>query len=371
MTKNNFDTIIDFGPREISACSFFKGSDTINFSKKISNENRLYNFKEEKLFQELEELILDVEKNNKEHLDQITLMIDTSKMFNISFSIFKKIDNIKIDEKFVHNLILEAKQEVLNSYKDFEILHLIVLNYRIDNNFFNQLPENLDCEKISLELIFITLPKYHLNLLKKIFGNSNIIINKLICSCYAKSIFYNKKLEYENQIGFINIDYDKTSIFYFDKKKFCNYDSIPVGSKHIESDISKILKISLSDAEEIKRNFDNENFKQKNYDIELIKKIIFSRIEEVLELSIKLFQKKNTLNSTKLIFLGEGSKILDNKFKNNIVFNHDIDLLDEEDFDVCKAGLNLMNDNEIQEVEIVSRNYQNKGIFEKFFDLFG
>ena len=114
----------------------------------------------------------------------------------------------------------------------------------------------------------------------------------MICSCYAKSIFYNKKLEYENQIGFINIDYDKTSIFYFDKKKFCNYDSIPVGSKHIESDISKILKISLSDAEEIKRNFDNENFKQKNYDIELIKKIIFSRIEEVLELSIKLFQKK-------------------------------------------------------------------------------
>ena len=156
MTKNNFDTIIDFGPREISACSFFKGSDTINFSKKILNKNRLYNFKEEKPFQELEELILDVEKNNKEHLDQITLMIDTSKMFNISFSIFKKIDNIKIDEKFVHNLILDAKQEVLNSYKEFEILHLIVLNYRIDNNFFNQLPENLDCEKISLELIFIT-----------------------------------------------------------------------------------------------------------------------------------------------------------------------------------------------------------------------
>ncbi len=370
MTKNNFDTIIDFGSKEISACSFFKGSDTIKYSKKIYSENRLYNFNEEKQFQELDELILDIEKNNKEHLDQITLMIDTSKMFNISFSIFKKVDNIKINEKLVHNLILDAKQEVLNSYKDFEILHLIVLNYRIDNKFFNKLPKNLDCEKISLELIFISLPKYHLNLLKKIFSKSNIIINKLISSSYAKSIFYNKKLAYENQIGFINIDYDKTGIFYFDKRKFCNYETIPVGSKHIESDISKILKINLSEAEEIKRNFEDDNFKKKNYDFELIKKIIFSRIEEILELSIKLFREKNMLNSTKLIFLGEGSKILDNKFKSNIVFNHDIDLLDEEDFDVCKAGLNLMNDNEIQEVEIVSRNHQNKGIFEKFFNLF-
>ncbi len=370
MIKSNFDTIIDFGPKEVSSCSFFKDSDTINFSKKILIENKLFHSNEDNSFQELEKLILDVEKNNKEHLNEIILMLDNSNIFTISFSIFKKIDKLKINEKFIHNLILDAKQEVLNTHKDLEIMHIIVINYKIDNKIFNQLPRNLNCDKISLELNFITIPKYDLNKFKKIFNNLNIIVKKVICSSYAKSIFYNKKLDHENQISFINIDHNKTSIYHFDKKQFCNYKSIPIGSKHIESDISKILNINLIEAEEIKRNFDNENFKQKSYDIELIKKIIFSRIEEILELSVKLSQEKNRLNSTKLIFLGEGSKILDNKFKNNIVFNHEIDLLEEEDFDVCKAGLNLLNYDYTQEVEIVSKSYENKGIFEKFFNFF-
>ena len=92
MIKSNFDTIIDFGPKEVSSCSFFKDSDTINFSKKILIENKLFHSNEDNSFQELEKLILDVEKNNKEHLNEIILMLDNSNIFTISFSIFKKID---------------------------------------------------------------------------------------------------------------------------------------------------------------------------------------------------------------------------------------------------------------------------------------
>jgi cell division protein FtsA len=104
--------------------------------------------------------------------------------------------------------------------------------------------------------------------------------------------------------------------------------------------------------------------------IELVKKIIFSRTEELLEISTLFFKNNNDPNKVKLVFFGNGSKILDSKFKSNIVFNYDIDLLDEDYIDICLSGLSLANSEE----EIFSKNVllkrPEKGFFEKFFNLF-
>ena len=371
MNKKNFDVVVDIGIEQITSCSFFKDSDTINYSNKFSF-NKKDNLNFELKNDIVENLIFDIEKNNKEHLNEILLMTDLSKMTPVSFNVFKKSNHLVIDKKLINHLILEAKQEISHNYKDYEILHIVIVSYKIDDGVYRELPENIKCEKISIELIFINFSKEYLNLIKKPFNESNISIRKVICSSFAKSNFYSKKLDYDGQVGFIDIGYDKTSLFYFDKKKFNNYQIIPIGSKHITSDISKIFKIDLITAEEIKANFDNASFinKNKNYNFELIKEVIFSRIEEILELSTKIFKDQNNLDKIKLIFFGSGSKILDNKFKRNISFDQNIDLLDEEDLDVCKAGLNLFKDESSQEVEIISKNHDPKGIFEKFFNLF-
>ena len=36
MNKKNFDVVVDIGIEQITSCSFFKDSDTINYSNKFS-----------------------------------------------------------------------------------------------------------------------------------------------------------------------------------------------------------------------------------------------------------------------------------------------------------------------------------------------
>jgi cell division protein FtsA len=135
----------------------------------------------------------------------------------------------------------------------------------------------------------------------------------------------------------------------------------------------KILKIEISKADEIKLNFNNidTNKSLKKYQIELVKKVIFARIEEILEISTLFFKTNDDLKNIKLVFFGNGSKILDCKFKSNIAFNYDIDLLDENYIDICLSGLDLINSE--KETLVNKFDFQNKkkGFFEKFFNLFG
>ena len=68
--------------------------------------------------------------------------------------------------------------------------------------------------------------------------------------------------------------------------------------------------------------------------------------------------------------MGEGSKILDNKFKEKISFSNDIDLLDETVEDISGAALNLVAGLNKQEISPLPKKLAKQGFFEKLFHLF-
>ena len=68
--------------------------------------------------------------------------------------------------------------------------------------------------------------------------------------------------------------------------------------------------------------------------------------------------------------MGDGSKILDNNFKEMIVFSKEIDLLEETTEDICEAALKLSEGINKQEVVIVPKKQIKAGFFEKLFHLF-
>ena len=87
-----------------------------------------------------------------------------------------------------------------------------------------------------------------------------------------------------------------------------------IGSEHITKDICKILKIDYRTAESKKLKFyKNNNSNNISNEDDLLKKIINSRLEEIIEI---LFLNcpivsENSFNSTlKLFFVGNGSKVL-------------------------------------------------------------
>ena len=103
----------------------------------------------------------------------------------------------------------------------------------------------------------------------------------------------------------------------------------------------------------------------------MFRKIAFARTEEILELCEKSLTLNNKINNeSKMILMGDGSKILDNRFKEKISFSKDIDFLDETLEDVCTSGYKLRNDLNKQEVVIVPKKQIKLGFFEKLFHLF-
>ena len=71
-----------------------------------------------------------------------------------------------------------------------------------------------------------------------------------------------------------------------------------------------------------------------------------------------------------MIMMGEGSKILDNKFKDKISSSKDIDFLEETLEDVCQSGYKLQKIYNKQEVVVVSKKQIKQGFFEKLFHFF-
>lgn len=372
MGDKNFHTFIDFGKNEIRACSFNKETEKIENQFELTiKDNQLNDLSSQEEI--IENLIFNLEKKNGEYLEEISLMVDDSNILLISLTIFKKSDEKILNDNFLKYITDEAKYEINKNYPNHEIVHSIIKNFYLNEKKLSELPKNLSHNKFAIEFNFFVYPKFFLENLRKTFAKQNIIIKKFIFSSYSKTIFYLNKISDQKKIIFVDIGFEKTSAFLFENKKLQQFKILPIGGNHITKDISKILNIEISKANEIKLNFNNiNNDKDLNQDqVEFIKKIIFSRTEELLEISTLLLKANDDLKNVKLVFFGNGSKILDSKFKSDIIFNYDIDLLDETYIDICLSGLNLVNSEKEFSTSKVDLKNTKKGFFEKFFNLFG
>ena len=181
---------------------------------------------------------------------------------------------------------------------------------------------------------------------------------------------YKNNLSLDGNISFVDIGFNKTSITSFVKNKIVSLDALPIGGSHITKDISKVLKINLEQSENIKLNFDtSQNFlKDKSSSLDLLRKIIIARTEELLELSTKSI-KLNLINSDqyKIVLIGDGSKIVDNTYVDMISFAKNIDFLDETTQDICNSGLRLGIRPNKQEVVVIPKKQTKQGFFEKLF----
>ncbi|MDA7573328.1 cell division protein FtsA [Candidatus Pelagibacter sp.] len=370
MNEKFFDVYFDYGESKIRAAAFKKG----NLKNFFFTESRFYS---DNSFasNEIEKIVSSLEKDTNEYLNDINIMVDSSQMLPISISITKKFDQKKLENHKIQFLIQDAKQQILNNYSSQNIIHIIILRYRINDIEYFVLPDDVECERLSIDILFICLPKKYTDNIKKLFSKFDISINNILCSSYAKSLNYKNNFEKSENLLFVDMGFNKTSMIFYNNNNFISFDVLPIGGNHITKDISKILKINLEEAEKIKLNFDkDENFlKEKKLSIELVQRIIFSRIEEILELSTKALHLKNNLNEKlrlKIILMGEGAKILDNKFKEKISFSKEINLLDESANEICESGFKLRNDYNKQEVVLIPKTLKKVGFFEKFFHLF-
>tara|TARA_B100000787_G_scaffold123499_1_gene92936 strand:+ start:1345 stop:2460 length:1116 start_codon:yes stop_codon:yes gene_type:complete len=370
MNNKNFEVYVDCGSSKIRFAAFSKNNSKNSF---YYESNFFLNHSNIDI--EIQKIISSLELNTNEYLDNVSLLIDDSKILTIGISILKKLDGLRLQKEDIQFLIQDAKQQISRNYVDKAVIHIIIKKYKIDGIEYDFLPDNKNCNLVSLDILFICLPKDSVEYYKNIFYKLHISVNQIFCTSYVKSINYKDNFSVIDNLSFIDMGFNKTSINCYFKNEIVSIDVLPIGGNHITKDISKILKINLDEAEKLKLSFDkNEKLlNKKKISAELIQQIIFARIEEILELSaksIRLNLDLTALNKCKIVLMGEGSKILDNKFKDKISFSNDIDLLDETIEDILESALKLGAGLNKQEVLTVPKKLAKQGFFEKLFHLF-
>tara|TARA_B100000787_G_scaffold37209_1_gene26186 strand:- start:782 stop:1891 length:1110 start_codon:yes stop_codon:yes gene_type:complete len=368
MNSKNFQTFFDCGFSKVRASTFNQNNNKESFYA----ESEFFTDRSN-LELNIQKIITSFEKDTNEYINSINLMVDSSKMLSIGISLSKKFDGSKLKKKKIQFLVQEAKQQIMKYYTNHNITHIIINNYKIDGVDHSYLPDEIKCHFISLDLLFICLPTDLVLYFKNIFSKFNILINQIICTSYAKSISYKDNLNLSGNISFIDVGFSRTSIISYVNDKIHTLDILPIGGNHITKDISQILEINLERSEQVKRNFD-QNLKisnDKDISIEILQKIIFARTEEILELCAKSIESNSyTSDKFKMVLMGEGSKILDNQYKDKISFAQDIDFLEETLEDICQSGFKFVTGLNKQEVVVVPKKQIKQGFFEKLFHLF-
>jgi cell division protein FtsA len=368
MNKENFQTFFDCGFSKIRAGTINKN----NNSKAFYSESEFFTDRSN-LELKIQKIINSLEKNTNEYTDNITLMMDSPKMLSVGISLSKKFDGSMLKQTNIQFLVQEAKQQVLKYYPNHNIVHIIINNYKIDNVDYTYLPDEIKCGFISLDIIFICLPTELVLYFKNIFSKSNILVDQIICSSYAKSINYKDNLNLSGYTAFVDVGFNKTSVISYFNNKILSLEVLPVGGNHITRDISKILEIDLERSEHEKRNFDQKLklSKDVNISIETLQQIIFARTEEILELCTKSIESNTRMSGNfKMVLMGEGSKILDNQHQDKISFSNDIDFLEETLEDICQSAFKFITRLNKQEVVVVPKKQTKQGFFEKFFHFF-
>jgi cell division protein FtsA len=368
MNNRNFQTYFDCGFSKIRAGTFNEEN-----PKEVFYTESEFFVDHKDLDLEIQKIISTFEKNTSEYINNVNLMMDSPKMLSVSISISKKFDGSILKKSNVQFLIQEAKQQISKYYTNHNIAHIIINNYKIDDVDYFYLPNDIECHFISMDILFICLPSDLVLYFKSIFSKSNILVNKIICSSYAKSINYKDNLNLSGQVSFIDVGFQKTSIICYHNDKILSLDVLPIGGNHITKDIAQILEMKLEQSEKVKLNFDQTLKLSDGKDVltEKLQKIIFARTEEILELSAKSVESNLLmLDQFKMILMGDGSKILDNQHKNKISFLNDIDFLEETLEDVCQSGFKLGTKLNKQEVVVIPKKQIKQGFFEKLFHFF-
>ena len=382
MIKSNSFTIIDLGSSKIRFSVFDKNL------KLLFKNSSIIKYKDNFLdyFSDLQNTIKIAEKKISSHIKDANIILDTREMFIIDISLNKNFDK-KSKIKMAYNYtLLELKHLINNNYLNYEIIHIIICECNVDGKTYNQLPkDDKELNNLKIDFKLICYPKLLLNTLRQEFNLININVKNFFCTSYIKTLTYVKELNL-NKISFLEIGLERTSFIFFEKKNLKYIQSVPIGSNHITKDISKILKISLNEAEKIKKllsksetefSFENNLENQtiinqilnKKISIDLLKKVVLYRIQEILDLS---FKKSETsffdFKNSDFFLIGDGSILLNNNsfYLNDKFKFNSINFFEETDESICNAGLtHLFDKNEL--AETINKK---QGLFEKFFNLF-
>ena len=188
--NSNFETIIFISSEKLIISVDTELNKNIYRSETLFKRN-FNNLPYAQLDEFLNKNIFNIENKLNNFVNKIYLIIDFEEFFTVNLSIKKNLEN-KVNSKVLNHLLYDAKDCCKETLENKKIIHMIINNYKIDNEEYFELPKNIDAEKFTLELSFITLDNDKIKNLEDIFKKYHISIKQIVYANYVKKFLVNK-----------------------------------------------------------------------------------------------------------------------------------------------------------------------------------
>lgn len=201
----------------------------------------------------------------------------------------------------------DSEDRIIDHIPNRKILHNIPLRYTVDSNEVLGRPQGLRGTKLEVNTLFITTYEQHVNDLISTIENIGIYVEDVIASPLATSFVILNKNQKRAGCVLVNIGSETTSLVVYEDSTPITLKVFPTGSNDITNDIALGLKITIEEAEKIKRgNMTSIVFSKKKLD-----EIINHRLVSIFDLVNTHLKKikRDGLLPAGIILTGGGSNI--------------------------------------------------------------
>lgn len=188
-----------------------------------------------------------------------------------------------------------------------KVLHAIPLSFIIDNEKVMGRPHGLKGTKIEVDVLFVTAFEQHLTDLVKTIEEIGIAVDDTMASPIAGSLVMLTKAQKRAGCILANIGAETVSIVVFENNTPVSLKVFPIGSNDITNDIALGLKITLDEAEKVKRG----GMLSAPYSKKKLDEIVTARLTDIFELIDSHLKKikRDGLLPAGIILTGGGSGI--------------------------------------------------------------
>ena len=211
----------------------------------------------------------------------------------------------EVTELDVTKALDECENSVGKKILNKKVIHVIPLQYYVDGEPVLGRPHGMKGTKLAVEVVFITALAQHLQDMIAIVEDLGVSVTDVMASPLAGSFVTLTKAQKMAGCILANIGAETVSLVVYEDNIPISVKVFPIGSTDITNDIALGLKVSLEDAEQIKRgSLIGETFPQKKLD-----EIVQARLSDMFDLIESHLKKigKNGLLPAGIVISGGGS----------------------------------------------------------------
>ena len=278
----------------------------------------------------LKKTVNELEEDVNFFFSDTTVIINPNQINCFNVSGYKKLDGAQVSNDDITYILNDIKKTILDSEKNYFLVHLFNSNFSLDSDNLDNLPIGLFGDFYNQNMTFFLVKKNILKNIKLVFNNCGLNIEKIILKPFVEGIYLLSNNQSNKNFITLRLEKNRINISLFRNKSYVFTEDFNFGFNLIVKDISKLCSLKIEEVENFIKEIElrnlmannNESCLEKKYfyispyrkiKYQLILDIITARIEELLEVCYtKNTNIKNLKGNDKIYIYVESSEYYKN-----------------------------------------------------------